>query len=430
MLQTVVEVLNRCRVSGWLVGGSVRDRELGRYSPDLDLVVAGDARRVAGNIARRLGVPWFALSERHGAYRVLGREGRVDVASLRGGDLLADLSARDFTINAMALSLPDQELIDPFHGLEHLRDRSLVAVSERIFVDDPLRLMRAARFCHVLGFRLTQDLAESVRFHAPLLKQVAPERVTAELVLTLAVGRTADAVRLWRDLGLLDVFLPLAAKSLGKEQETAWLEKLDDLLLQPAAWFPHQADLLSHRLSIPVSNMVPRPVAVRLAGLLLATGPSGAETTTWELRLSRHMARLLRTAAALVGVDARIDALTRGGPREEVCFLWEAHPWEPEILLLLAARTADFTGSVARLAAPVLRLMSLWEKRTKYGVPKAPIDGEVILRELGLRSGPAVGIALREVRLAWEAGLVTTREQGLQVAREALAKTEAAESQV
>lgn len=422
MLETVVSVLERRRIQGWLVGGSVRDRELGRCSPDLDLAVADDAARVAHEIACALGAPWFALSERHGAYRVLARQGRVDVAALRGGDLLADLSARDFTVNAMALTLPDEKLIDPFHGLEHLRKKSLVAVSERIFVDDPLRLMRAARFCHVLGFHLAQGLTESIRLHAQLLRQAAPERVTAELVLTLAEGRTAEAVRLWRDLGLLEVFLPLAAKSLALGQETAWFEKLDELLLHPGAWFPKQVDLLAERLNVPVGGAMPRRVALRLAGLVLDAGPSGAEATARSLRLSRHVIRLLRTAADLVGERTRLDALAEGGPRESVLFLWEAHPWEPELLLLLAAREADPAGPLARAPVLALRLMALWEERTRHGIPRAPLDGNAIMRELGLKSGPAVGLVLREVKLAWEAGLATTREQALCVAREVLAR--------
>ena len=201
MLQAVADILKRRQVQGWLVGGSVRDRELGRSSPDLDVVVSDDAAAVTREIAKLLGAPWFTLSERHPAYRVMGREGHVDVAAVKGHGILDDLAERDFTVNAMAVPIGADRcgrdgIVDPYGGLAHLRERKLVAVSGRIFTDDPLRLMRAARFCHVLGLQLDPALAAAVRTHAAELRTAAPERVAAEMVLTLTEGRAADAVRL------------------------------------------------------------------------------------------------------------------------------------------------------------------------------------------------------------------------------------------
>jgi poly(A) polymerase len=105
MLGAVAEILKHRASEGWLVGGSVRDRMLGRYSPDLDVVVADDALVVARQVAGALHAPWFALSERYPTYRVLGSDGHVDVAAIRGGSILADLAQRDFTVNAMAVPI-------------------------------------------------------------------------------------------------------------------------------------------------------------------------------------------------------------------------------------------------------------------------------------------------------------------------------------
>jgi tRNA nucleotidyltransferase/poly(A) polymerase len=77
MLRVVAEVLRRRHAEGWLVGGSVRDRESGRYSPDLDIAVTDDPEAVAAEVAHALDVPWFCLSQRHGACRVVGAEGHV-----------------------------------------------------------------------------------------------------------------------------------------------------------------------------------------------------------------------------------------------------------------------------------------------------------------------------------------------------------------
>src|SRR5665811_1317406 len=121
MLNALRTVASRggCRV--WLVGGTVRDRELGLSSSDIDVVVEGDAAELAADVAAELGRPWFALSHDFGAYRVAGDGGYLDVASMRGGSLEADLALRDFTVNAMAAPLEGGPPVDPFGGLEHLR---------------------------------------------------------------------------------------------------------------------------------------------------------------------------------------------------------------------------------------------------------------------------------------------------------------------
>ena len=221
MLRTVAAVLRRHGVQGWLVGGTVRDRELGCYSPDIDLAIAGDASSVARETAAALGAPWFALSERHGAYRVVGQKGHLDLAAVRGNGILADLALRDFTVNAMALSVEGGDLLDPFGGRADLQERRLTAVSDRIFTDDPLRLMRAARFSHTLGLRLNADLRRAVCAQAGELRRAAPERVTTEMTLTLVAGRAGDAARLWRELGLLRVVIPELGTT-GRRERASW----------------------------------------------------------------------------------------------------------------------------------------------------------------------------------------------------------------
>jgi hypothetical protein len=103
MLGAVAEILKARGSEAWLVGGSVRDRMLGRHSPDLDVVVSDDASAVARQVAAALHAPCFALSERYPTYRVLGSDGHVDVAAVRGDSILTDLAQRDFTVNAMAV---------------------------------------------------------------------------------------------------------------------------------------------------------------------------------------------------------------------------------------------------------------------------------------------------------------------------------------
>ena len=135
------------RDDAWVVGGAVRDAALGRAVVDVDLVVAGEAKAPARDVGRAVGGPTFSLSEYFGTWRALGDGWHVDVTSMRGDRLEADLAQRDFTMNSMAVPLADPAAgpIDPGGGLADLDDRLLRATSERSFTDDPLRVLRAAQ---------------------------------------------------------------------------------------------------------------------------------------------------------------------------------------------------------------------------------------------------------------------------------------------
>ncbi len=371
MLEAVAGVLRRRRSEGWLVGGTVRDRECGYDSPDLDLVVADDPAAVAREIADRLASSWFALSARHGAYRVMGDKGHIDVAGIRGGGILHDLGQRDFTINAMATPVSGGELIDPFGGLTHLREQRLVAVSERIFIDDPLRLMRAARFCHVLGMRIDSTLEKLLRSQASELGRVAPERVAAEMILTLSKRPSAAVPRLWDRLGLLEVALPEVTSAWGQtspaepfpgepEKERAdgrdhsrraavlpaglettegALERLDHALSHLSSWFPQSAPAVLKRLAGPVDGAWSRAAALRLAVITYRLPPQQVQAAARRLRLSAAMLCLLRSVSECFSVgrcsSGTLQEAVRS-PRAEVLFLWDSAPWEPESILLAA----------------------------------------------------------------------------------------------
>jgi uncharacterized membrane protein len=182
----------------WVVGGAVRDELLGRPVLDLDVACA-DPLRAARAYAKQSGGAPFPLSERHGAWRVALDDGRtVDFTPLRG-TIEDDLATRDFTVNAIAVPLSGGEAVDPFGGRQDLADLSLRPVSQHIFDDDPLRLLRAVRFVDQFGFRLAEETVELIRASAHLAAQPSGERILAELEQLSAAG-----LRLLDELGLLE----------------------------------------------------------------------------------------------------------------------------------------------------------------------------------------------------------------------------------
>ena len=190
------------RQDAYVVGGSVRDELLGRVLVDLD-VACGDPRRAAHAYAAATGGARFALSDRHGAWRVAfaGDGVTVDFTPLPDG-IEDDLRTRDFTINAIARPLAGGDYVDPLCGRRDLEAGVVRAVSEGVFRDDPLRLLRAVRFEDDLGFRLDPATERLVVRDSPLVTFPAGERILAELERLSADGfRRLDELALLRRLG-------------------------------------------------------------------------------------------------------------------------------------------------------------------------------------------------------------------------------------
>jgi tRNA nucleotidyltransferase/poly(A) polymerase len=231
----------------WIVGGAVRDALLGRPLVDLD-VACRDPRSAARAAARLIGGAPFALSERWGAWRVALDDGRtLDFTPLRGA-LEDDLATRDFTVNAIAEPLAGGPRLDPFHGEEHAAGRSLRAVSDSVFTDDPLRLLRAVRLEDELGFRLDGPTEALARAAAPLVTRPAGERILGELLRLSETG--------WRRLDELGLLAPLG----GSTDRLAVAETADERLV---------AALGDGVRRLPISNELARFARV----LLHATPP-------------------------------------------------------------------------------------------------------------------------------------------------------------
>jgi len=212
------EVRRRAPLAGaWLVGGAVRDLLLGRPLVDIDLVVDGDPRAAARQLAGRSGGSPFPLSERHGAWRMVDRAGTVDVAACRG-TIEHDLGMRDFTVNAIAMALEDGTVVDPHGGREDLERRLMRVVSSAVFADDPLRLLRLPRIAHELGFAIDSETERLARGEAGRGAEPSGERIFMELRRILGGERPAEALRLADRIGVLEVVLPEMAPLRGVAQ--------------------------------------------------------------------------------------------------------------------------------------------------------------------------------------------------------------------
>ncbi len=257
----------------WLVGGSIRDLAAGAKTvPDLDLAVSFDPMPLAREYARRKKAGFVVLDDERQVVRIVKScehgHYNVDIARFRAENIDADLRARDFTINAMAakITLPFSEeyleIHDPLQGYKHLQERLVIPCSKELFIDDPLRIMRAFRFAAIFNSKFSKDLQTLVIEQAHLLSGVSGERIRDELFKVFNTGNSSQWLDLMQKTGVLKVFLPELSSCVGVEQnEWHHLDVFEHTLLTLAkletAQSPHPSPewwpLLENYLEEPIS---------------------------------------------------------------------------------------------------------------------------------------------------------------------------------
>ncbi|WP_083562913.1 CCA tRNA nucleotidyltransferase [Boudabousia liubingyangii] len=217
-----------------LVGGPVRDAALGKVPHDFDFCTSArpeetqkllntwgstwDVGKEFGTIgATKNDIVVEVTTYRTEAYEVGSRKPQVAY----GDDLEGDLTRRDFTVNAMAVRLPQMIWVDPHHGLEDLAEGILrtPVTAEQSFDDDPLRIMRAARFCAQLGFGVSEDVMAAMADQAERLKIVSAERIRAELERLMISDYPVDGLELMVHTGVADQVLPEVSRLTGTVDE-------------------------------------------------------------------------------------------------------------------------------------------------------------------------------------------------------------------
>ncbi len=211
---TVIRAHSNKQDTIFLVGGVVRDLLLHRPIHDIDLVMGGDVRSLAKKVANSLDGDFFMLDSERDTARVLytvpeGERLVIDFASFRGDTLEEDLLARDFTVNAMALSLDDPDRrIDPLKGAEDLRAGLLRACRPDAFKQDALRVLRGVRFALDLDCKIVPETWQWMEDAAPALQEVSAERKRDEIFRILGGGKISSAFRLLDQVGALAFLSP------------------------------------------------------------------------------------------------------------------------------------------------------------------------------------------------------------------------------
>ncbi|MDQ6777772.1 MAG: HDIG domain-containing protein [Actinomycetota bacterium] len=444
----------------WLVGGSVRDRLLGRPTADLDVAIAADTAKTARALARRVGAAVFPLSEAFGSWRVIASDHswQVDLTPLGASTIEDDLGQRDFTINAIAEPLAGGALVDPFGGRADLEAGRLRMVAPGAFAADPLRTLRLPRIAAELGLEVDVDTGEVARSVAPALAGVAAERIFAELKRIVAGDAALRGLELMLAYGVTQEILPELAELRGVEQSPyhhldvydhtiAALAETIALERSGSAILGERAPAVTALLAEPLADELTRGQALRFGALLhdiakpqtrsvndagrisfIGHDALGAEVAREVLGRLRASARMRAHVAALTRHHLRLGFLVHATPltrRAIYRYLRASEPVEVDVTLLsiadrLATRGARADQSIAchlELAGELVDEGLRW----RAGRPAPIVRGDELARHLRLGPGPELGTLLCELEEAAFAGEVSTPDEAMALARDLVA---------
>lgn len=411
----------------YLVGGSVRDAFVDRPAaapgaspPDLDLTT--DARpdeieslverwadsvwtqgKRFGTIGLRAGNRTYEITtHRAEAYRPDSRKPEVTF----GDDVVTDLSRRDFTVNAMALELPSLNLVDPFHGIADLAEHRLRTPldPDDSFADDPLRMLRAARFAAAYGLAPDPALVEAVRREHGRLAIVSAERIRDELDKIMLLPLPSTALRFVVDTGLADEFLPelpalrleqdpvhrhkdVLAHTLAVVDRAGEGETEPDRLLRLAALF--------HDVGKPKTRTFVGPDGVTFHNHDLV----GARMTQRRMEALRYPKEEIDVVSALVQLHLRFHTYRLGWTDKAVRrYVRDAGPLLDRLNQLTRSDCTTRNRSRARALSQRMdeleaRIVELRQKEELDAI-RPDLNGTQVMARLGLSPGRAVGEAL------------------------------------
>ena len=420
-----------------LVGGPVRDVFLGRAHSDLDLTTDAHPERVIeittgwADTIWEVGIAFGTVGLRKGDITLeitTYRSEKYDPASRKpdvayGTSLIDDLSRRDFTVNAMAARLPGHELVDPFDGLADLHDAILRTPGrpEDSFSDDPLRILRAARFVAELGLKPAAGVRSAMRELAPRLQiSVARERIQAELTKLLLASRPSgpsEAIALLVETGVADHFL-------GEIPE---LQLERDEHHRHKDVYRHSLTVLDQAIALEPRYGLERDLRLRLAALLHDIGKprtrlllpdgrvtfhhhdvKGAKMARRRLSELRFPGDITADVARLIELHLRFHGYGDGEWTDSAVrrYVTDAGPLLTRLHALTRADSTTRNKAKARRLARAYddledKIAVLAEQEELASI-RPDLDGNEIMELLGIQRGPLVGRArkhLLELRL-------------------------------
>lgn len=413
----------------FVIGGFVRDLIMNRPSKDIDIVVQGSGIKLAESIAKKIGKPNnISIFKRFGTAMLKYKDTEIEFVGARKesysensrkpfveeGTLEDDQKRRDFTINALAISLNEKDfgkIIDPFDGINHIEKQLIKTPLEPFvtFSDDPLRMMRAIRFSSQLGFEIYAPTFRAIKENKNRIKIVSKERISDELNKILMSKKPSRGLKLLDKAGLLEIIFPELHKMKGIEiingfehkdnflhtlqvvdnislkSDYLWLRwaallhdigKPDTKKLYPNGWTFHGHEYIGYKMVSQIFKQMRLPLNEKMKYV--------ADLVRLHLRPISLIRNVTDTALRRLLFEAGNDV-------DDLMLLCEA-----DITSKVETRVQKFRNNFRRVRKKLKEV----EERDKLRNWQPPISGDLIMKTFDMKPSRDVGILKKTIREA------------------------------
>jgi len=452
-LQVLAEIASENNITPYLVGGSVRDHLLGKKYSDFDFT-AQNVQNLANRFAAETRSPCISLDATPGRNTlrvIVQKQFHFDFTDMQGQSIKEDLAQRDFSINAMAISLADflagrETVIDPIRGQEDLRDKIMRVLPGPIFPADPLRMLRAFRFASSLQFKISEETIQQIEIEKSHLAKTALERIYYEWILFLSGERVHELLLLMDRTGLLQCAFPETAelRQSSENLTSAWeislqtFKRLEDLLSIPETIVPsaNHAGFLTGR----------KKVLLKFSALLHRLNPAfldGGSSSRVKIEKTSKIVQLLKRLTAS-NADIRFiyrtihcqqeacaSNLEFAGSRINESLLYRfAKKYDEELMAGIFLSSAVQSASDID-ADPFLqsarRVTEFYFQRYLPAMDQKPIiGGDDLIRDFKLTPSPLFQLILNQVEEGRVLGTIESKTEATAIAQKIIAthKTE------
>jgi poly(A) polymerase len=429
VLRNIGAIADEHSVDAYVVGGYVRDLLLGKEVNDIDIVVIGDGVEFATAVANRLGKTKVVTFEKFGTAMLPYNGGKIEFVGARKesyhrksrkpavetGTLDDDLSRRDFTMNAMAVSLNASrfgELVDPFHGQKDLKYKLIRTPLDPLttFDDDPLRILRAIRFAAQKEFTIERKTLDAIPQMRERLSIISQERITDEFLKIIACQKPSIGLRLMFETGIMSIVFPEVADLYGVDQRKDHHHK--DVFLHTCQVMDNIAGM-TDKLYLRMAALLHDIAKPKTKKFVEGIGWTFHGHEEIGARMVKHIFRKLKLplehvpyVEKIVRLHQRPMQLVDGTVTDSALrrLLFEAGEDIDDLMTLCRA---DITSKNPKLVKQysanydvVYQKMKEVEEKDRLRAFQPPVRGDEIMRVCNLPSGKLVGILKSEIEEA------------------------------
>ncbi len=439
-LQNILQLRETYQSELYIVGGTLRDIILGRQQSDFDFAVKGASilAKQYANTTKSALVPLDTTPGRETFRVVIKKNLYFDFSELQGNSIEADLSRRDFSINALAISLPNfikgtEKYIDPHSGQKDIQNKVIRVLPGSAFSKDPLRMLRAFRFMSVLEFKIESSTLKQIKTLHSKIKRVSPERIRNELYILLSTKKASPSIQAMDGSGLLESIFPELYKNKKAPSCIRILSHVENLL-------SNSKQLGGKPLPKIKKLLLEKPQLVRLGSMLFpltkkssikknTNKKSNRKTITskilTKLRASNadidFVGAMISCSHFVASIDLAVSESTDSRIKIYQLILLNEQGLIPGLFLYLANRSImphekEWQPDPSPLA--VIKILNFYFRTYLPAKRKNPLlNGNDLQRELKIKPNSIIKTILYKVEESRVIGIINTRPEAIQLAK-------------